>query len=249
MGIEKISEKKLQRVSFVTAETHYWCERDLGRAELFYWKMSESCLSEICNNISDENECSLLLSYGKSGATRSQGTNIPRAVTIASPVWSFRVWDVHLAWMDVSSTMEHLLLQLQPSAFLLFSSLPLRSFLLSPMFSALSSMPIPCCWRILTDCLENIVFCIYKGGVCSSYPSEDIDSQASARTVFVLAKLNNGTTYVFLYTVPPLCGIQIMQSSRSWQYKFHQCEKDLVRRSSQVLKIQQIYIVYCHFSG
>lgn len=114
-------------------------------------------------------------------------------------------------------------------------------------------MPIPCCWRIITVYLENIVVCIYKGGVCcSSYPSEDVDNQASAQDsnfCVVLATLNNRTTYVFLYTVLPPCATQITQSGRSWQYKFHRCEKNVVRKRSQGLKIHQIYIVYCHFSG
>ena len=92
--------------------------------------MSESCLSEIRNNTHDENECLLLLCCGKSDATRKQATNIPRAVTIVSPVPSLQVSGVHLAWMhgpqslrNVYFAMENLLLLLlQPWSSLLFSS-------------------------------------------------------------------------------------------------------------------------------
>lgn len=52
--------------------------------------MSESFLSEICNNIHDKNECLPLLRCGKSDGTRKQAANIPRAVTALSQSDPFR---------------------------------------------------------------------------------------------------------------------------------------------------------------
>lgn len=198
--------------------------------------MSESCLTEICNNTRDENECLLLLCCGKSDATRKQATNIPRAVTIVSSVQSHQVSAVHLAWMhgpqslSGMSPMEHLSLFffLQPSSSLLFLSPP-------PPFSSIF-LPIlvllmerACCQRIITGHPENTVVCTYNDGISSSsHLSGDIDKQASVQDCIfciVVAKLNHGTRFVFLYAIPPPCAIQIMQSGRSWQYNFNQCKK------------------------
>lgn len=54
--------------------------------------MSESFLSEICNNIHDKNECLPLLRCGKSDGTRKQAANTPRAVTALSQSDPFRYW-------------------------------------------------------------------------------------------------------------------------------------------------------------
>lgn len=129
---------------------------------------------------------------------------------------------------------------------------PLHLSMFLPPFSSIFLpisvllMEIACCQRIITGHPENTVVCTYNDGISSSsHLSEDIDKQASVQDCIfciVVAKLNHGTRFVFLYAVPPPCAIQIMQSGRSWQYNFNQCKKKkiIVRRSSRVLKSQQI---------
>lgn len=112
---------------------------------------------------------------------------------------------------------------------------PLHLSMFLPPFSSIFLpisvllMEIACCQRIITGHPENTVVCTYNDGISSSsHLSEDIDKQASVQDCIfciVVAKLNHGTRFVFLYAVPPPCAIQIMQSGRSWQYNFNQCKK------------------------